>query len=293
MEQEKMISKIDRFIKENGITDGFTAYMAYCYIFDMPFEEHIRIDSDEMSFEDFREWLDDYMYNYHVEYEQISIFGCYDDVYCNFGDFRQQLKNKRNMKEEKMISKLEDFLLDFDYLEGFTTYRAYCYVFDLHYDLNIHYDEHNRVIKKTQLGTKTFIQIYENSKHTYSKYEDESSFKEEWYDFNKNGKIVHIKEHEELFECDKQGNRLHVKSIFEIEKWWKYNEHGKIIHYKDSSGKEYINVYDGNEHKIILEDKQGNRQIEEYDDDWDLIYSKAWNGDECWKEYYDKQRQND
>ena len=36
---------------------------------------------------------------------------------------------------------------------------------------------------------------------------------------NKNGKIVHIKEHEELFECDKQGNRLHVKSIFEIEKW--------------------------------------------------------------------------
>ena len=88
MEQEKMISKMNRFIKENGFTDGFTAYMAYCYIFDMPFEEHIRIDSDEMSFEDFREWLNDYIYNYHAEYEQISIFGCYDDVYCNVEDFR-------------------------------------------------------------------------------------------------------------------------------------------------------------------------------------------------------------
>lgn len=167
---------------------------------------------------------------------------------------------------------------------GYTIHRCD----SLGFDESSSYDKQG----KTQLGTKIFIQNYENSKHTYSKYEDESSFKEEWYDFNKNGKIVHIKEHEELFECDKQGNRLHVKSIFEIEKWWKYNEHGKIIHYKDSSGKEYINVYDGNEHKIILEDKQGNRQIEEYDDDWDLIYSKAWNGDECWKEYYDKQRQN-
>ena len=153
-------------------------------------------------------------------------------------------------------------------------------------------DEHNRIIKKTQLGTKTFIQNYENSKHTYSKYEDESSFKEEWYDFNKNGKIVHFKEHEELFECDKQGNRLHTKSIFEIEKWWWYNEHGKIIHYKDYDGKEYTNVYDGNEHKIILADKLGNRRIEEYDDDWDLIYSKDWNGNECWQEYYDKQKEN-
>ena len=88
MEQEKMISKINRFIKENGFADGFTAYMAYCYIFDMPFEEHIRIDSDEMSFEDFREWLNNYIYNYHAEYGQIIIFGCYDDVYCNVEDFR-------------------------------------------------------------------------------------------------------------------------------------------------------------------------------------------------------------
>ena len=87
MEQEKMISKMNRFIKENVFSDGFTAYMAYCYIFDMPFEEHIRIDSDEMFFEDFREWLDDYLCDYHDEYELISIFGCYDDVYCNVEKF--------------------------------------------------------------------------------------------------------------------------------------------------------------------------------------------------------------
>ena len=88
MEQDKMISKMNRFIHGNGFTDGFTAYMAYCYVFDMPFEEHIRIDSDEMSFEDFREWLGDYVCNYHAEYEQITIFGCYDDVYCNVEKFR-------------------------------------------------------------------------------------------------------------------------------------------------------------------------------------------------------------
>ena len=88
MEQDKMILKMNRFIKENVFSDGFTAYMAYCYIFDMPFEEHIRIDSDEMSFEDFREWLNDYIYNYHEEYEQIIIFGDYDDGYCNVEDLR-------------------------------------------------------------------------------------------------------------------------------------------------------------------------------------------------------------
>ena len=149
-------------------------------------------------------------------------------------------------------------------------------------------DEQNLVTRKSQLGTKTFIKIYENEKQIYSKYEDDSVLKEEWYDFNKNGEIVHIKHREELFECDTQGNRLHTKSIFEIERWWQYNDHGKIIHYKDSNSKEYTNVSDGNEHKIILENKLGNRQIEEYDDDWDLIYRKDWDGNECWQEYYDK-----
>lgn len=83
-----MISKMNRFIKENVFSDGFTAYMAYCYIFDIQYDEHIRIDCEAMTFEAFREWLDDYIYNYHAEYELITIFGCYDDVYCNVEDFR-------------------------------------------------------------------------------------------------------------------------------------------------------------------------------------------------------------
>ena len=82
-----MASKLEDFLLDFDYLEGFTAYMAYCYVFDMPFEEHKRTDNDEMSFEDFREWLDDYLCDYHDEYELISIFGCYDDVYCNFKDF--------------------------------------------------------------------------------------------------------------------------------------------------------------------------------------------------------------
>ena len=145
-------------------------------------------------------------------------------------------------------------------------------------------DERHIVIKKYQIGSiEKGTKIYENEKITYCKCERASFLEEDWYDYDKNGE----------FECDKQGNRLHTKSITEIERWWKYNEHGKLIYYKDSSGEEYTNIYDGEEHKIILENKQGNRQIEEYDDDWDLIYRKDWNGNECWQEYYDKQKEND
>ena len=70
------------------------------------------------------------------------------------------------MEKEKMASKLEDFLLDFDYLEGFTTYRAYCYVFDLDYDLNIHYDEHNRVNSKDMSFDDfgTWLMLYKKKK---------------------------------------------------------------------------------------------------------------------------------
>lgn len=75
------------------------------------------------------------------------------------------------MKEEKMASKLEDFLLDFDYLEGFTTYRAYCYVFDLDYDWNIHYDEHNRVNSKDMsfddFGTWLMFYMFDNKREDF------------------------------------------------------------------------------------------------------------------------------
>ena len=69
------------------------------------------------------------------------------------------------MEKEKMASKLEDFLLDFDYIEGFTTYRAYCYVFDLHYD------EHNRVNSKDlsfdDFGTWLMFYMFDNKREDF------------------------------------------------------------------------------------------------------------------------------
>ena len=83
-----MNSKMESFIIECGYANGFTAYMAYCYMFDIQYDKYIRIDSDEMSFEDFQDWLSNYMYEYQDDFEEIIILGCHDDVYCYFGDFR-------------------------------------------------------------------------------------------------------------------------------------------------------------------------------------------------------------
>ena len=82
MEQEKMISKMERFIIENDYANGFTAYMAYCYVFDIYYDKYIHMDSEDMSFEDFKDWLSDYMYEYQNDFEPINILGCHDDTYC-------------------------------------------------------------------------------------------------------------------------------------------------------------------------------------------------------------------
>ena len=93
MEKEKMASKLEDFLLDFDYLEGFTTYRAYCYVFDLDYDLNIhydernRVNSKDMSFEDFREWLDDYLCDYHDEYELITIFGCYDDVYCNFKDF--------------------------------------------------------------------------------------------------------------------------------------------------------------------------------------------------------------
>lgn len=88
----------------------------------------------------------------------------------NDNNVKNMTKNEI-MKEEKMASKLEDFLSDFDYLEGFTTYRAYCYVFDLHCDWYIHYDEHNRVNSKEMsfddFGTWLMFYMFDNKREDF------------------------------------------------------------------------------------------------------------------------------
>ena len=82
MTKEQMISKLSDFTEECAYCDGFTAYMAYCYIFDIQYDLSMRIESKDMSFEAFREWLSDYINEYCSDvYEEITVFGIFDDVY--------------------------------------------------------------------------------------------------------------------------------------------------------------------------------------------------------------------
>lgn len=81
MTEKQMISKFKEFIK-CAYCDGFTAYMAYCYIFDIQYDVAMSIESKDMTFEAFREWLYDYINEYCSDvYEEITVFGIFDDVY--------------------------------------------------------------------------------------------------------------------------------------------------------------------------------------------------------------------
>lgn len=81
MTKEQMISRFNDFLETFKYCDGFTAYMAYCYIFDIRYDVAMRIESKDMTFEAFREWLEQYLYEYQGNYQQVMIFGIYDDVY--------------------------------------------------------------------------------------------------------------------------------------------------------------------------------------------------------------------
>lgn len=81
MTKEQMISRFNDFLETFKYCDGFTAYMAYCYIFNIRYDVAMRIESKDMAFEAFREWLEQYLYEYQGNYQQVMIFGIYDDVY--------------------------------------------------------------------------------------------------------------------------------------------------------------------------------------------------------------------
>ena len=81
MTKEQMISRFNDFLETFKYCDGFTAYMAYCYVFDIQYDVAIRIESKDMTFEAFRKWLEQYLYEYQGNYQQVMIFGIYDDVY--------------------------------------------------------------------------------------------------------------------------------------------------------------------------------------------------------------------
>lgn len=87
MTKEQMISKMNEFIEDYSYANGFTAYMAYCYVFDIQYDEYIRIDCKEMSYGQFMEWLEQYIYEFQDDYEQGEIIGCYDVTYINKNNF--------------------------------------------------------------------------------------------------------------------------------------------------------------------------------------------------------------
>ena len=81
MTEKQMISRFNDFLETFKYCDGFVAYMAYCYVFDIQYDVAMRIESKDMTFEEFREWLQQYLYEYQGNYQQVMIFGIYDDVY--------------------------------------------------------------------------------------------------------------------------------------------------------------------------------------------------------------------
>ena len=81
MTKEQMISRFNDFLETFKYCDGFMAYIAYCYIFDIRYDVAMRIECKDMTFEEFREWLQQYLYEYHGNYKQVIVFGIYDDVY--------------------------------------------------------------------------------------------------------------------------------------------------------------------------------------------------------------------
>ena len=81
MTKEQMISRFNDFLETFKYCDGFTAYMAYCYIFNIRYDVAMRIESKDMTFEAFREWLQQYLYEYQGNYQQVTVFGIFDDVY--------------------------------------------------------------------------------------------------------------------------------------------------------------------------------------------------------------------
>jgi len=82
MKKEQMEIEMDEFIKENDCYNGFTAYIAYCYVFDLTYDEVIRLESEEMCLDEFIEWLEDFMYVYYDDYRVVDIFGSNDVIFC-------------------------------------------------------------------------------------------------------------------------------------------------------------------------------------------------------------------
>ena len=81
LSKEKMEMKMNEFIKENDYYNGFTAYRAYCDVFGLTYNDVRTIESEEMLFDEFIEWLEDFMYYNYEDYRVIDIFGSPNIIY--------------------------------------------------------------------------------------------------------------------------------------------------------------------------------------------------------------------
>jgi YD repeat-containing protein len=173
------------------------------------------------------------------------------------------------------------------------------------------YDKNNNMIYKKELdvyGEDYVIDEYiwkydKNNNVIYEKsiYYDLDEISEEWYDYDKNGRLIHIKrtstetvDEETWYKYDKYDNIIYSKTI-NTEYWYGYDENGNIVYYREcktnNNDKFFVEDYEEwyiyNKHgKIIKEfhhDKNNDYYIK-YNENGEM--HKKWkNGDE---EYYDK-----
>lgn len=81
LSKEQMEMKMNEFIKENDYYNGFTAYRAYCDVFGLTYSDVRTIESEEMLFDEFIEWLEDFMYYNYEDYRVIDILGGPNIIY--------------------------------------------------------------------------------------------------------------------------------------------------------------------------------------------------------------------
>ena len=82
MTKEEMKVKMNEFIKDNDCYNGFTAYRAYCALFGLVYNDVVTLESEDMFFDEFIEWLEDFMYYNYEDYRVIDIFGSPNIIFC-------------------------------------------------------------------------------------------------------------------------------------------------------------------------------------------------------------------
>lgn len=82
MTKEEMKVKMDEFIMGNDCYNGFTAYRAYCAVFGLAYDDVVTLESEDMCFDEFIDWLECFMYCHYDDYRVVDIFGSTNIIFC-------------------------------------------------------------------------------------------------------------------------------------------------------------------------------------------------------------------